>query len=86
MVESWYRAHGRHDLAWRATRDPWAILVSEVMLHQTQVPRVVARYDDFLAEFPTPEAMAAAGPGAVIAAWGNLGYPRRAWRLWKPRR
>ncbi len=53
------------------------------MLHQTQVPRVAARYDDFLAEFPTPEAMAAAGPGAVIAAWGNLGYPRRARRLWE---
>jgi A/G-specific adenine glycosylase len=79
----WYQAHGRHDLAWRATRDPWEILVSEVMLHQTQVPRVTARYDDFVAEFPTPAAMAAAGPGAVIAAWGNLGYPRRARRLWE---
>ena len=63
--------------------DPWAILVSEVMLHQTQVPRVAARYDDFLDEFPTPAAMAAAGPGAVITAWGNLGYPRRARRLWE---
>ena len=79
----WYDADGRHDLPWRATRDPWAILVSEVMLHQTQVPRVAARYDDFLAEFPTPAAMAAAGPGAVIAAWDNLGYPRRARRLWE---
>ena len=82
-LDAWYRAHGRHDLAWRATRDPWAILVSEVMLHQTQVPRVAARYDDFLGEFPTPAAMATAGPGAVIAAWGNLGYPRRARRLWE---
>jgi A/G-specific adenine glycosylase len=59
------------------------VLVSEVMLHQTQVPRVAARFDDFLAAFPTPAAMAAAGPAAVITAWGNLGYPRRARRLWE---
>ena len=52
------------------------------MLHQTQVPRVAATYDGFLARFPTPAAMAAAGPGAVISAWGRLGYPRRARRLW----
>ncbi len=77
----WYLAHGRHDLPWRATRDPWAVLVSEVMLHQTQVARVAAVYDDFLARFPTPAAMAAVAPGAVIAAWGRLGYPRRARRL-----
>jgi A/G-specific adenine glycosylase len=78
----WYEEHGRHDLEWRATRDRWAILVSEVMLHQTQVPRVAAAYPAFLARFPTPEAMAVAGPGAVIEAWGRLGYPRRARRLW----
>ena len=78
----WYEQHGRHDLEWRGTRDPWAILVSEVMLHQTQVPRVAATYAAFLARFPTPEAMADAGPGAVIEAWGRLGYPRRARRLW----
>jgi A/G-specific adenine glycosylase len=53
------------------------------MLHQTQVTRVAAVYDDFLARFPTPSSMAAAGPGAVIAAWGRLGYPRRARRLWE---
>jgi A/G-specific adenine glycosylase len=78
----WYEAHGRHDLPWRSTRDRWAILVSEVMLHQTQVPRVAAVFDWFLARFPTPDAMAAAGPGAVIEAWGRLGYPRRARRLY----
>jgi A/G-specific adenine glycosylase len=78
----WYEEHGRHDLPWRLTRDRWAILVSEVMLHQTQVPRVAAVFDDFLQRFPTPEAMAAAGPGAVIGAWGRLGYPRRARRLY----
>jgi A/G-specific adenine glycosylase len=59
------------------------VLVSETMLHQTQVSRVAAVYDDFLARFPTPEAMAEAGPGAVITAWGRLGYPRRARRLWE---
>jgi A/G-specific adenine glycosylase len=53
------------------------------MLHQTQVARVAAVFDDFLERFPSPEAMAAAGPGAVIAAWGRLGYPRRARRLWE---
>ena len=81
-LAAWYRAHGRHDLPWRSTRDRWAVLVSEVMLHQTQVPRVAAVYDDFLARFPTPAAMADAGPAAVIAAWGRLGYPRRARRLY----
>jgi A/G-specific adenine glycosylase len=59
------------------------VLVSEVMLHQTQVPRVAAVFDDFVAQFPTPAAMAASGPGPVIAAWGRLGYPRRARRLWE---
>ena len=53
------------------------------MLHQTQVPRVAAAWPEFIARFPTPEAMAAAGPGTVIAAWGRLGYPRRARRLWE---
>ena len=79
----WYEESGRHALPWRATRDRWAVLVSEVMLHQTQVPRVAAVYDAFLARFPTPDAMADAGPGAVIEAWGRLGYPRRARRLWE---
>jgi A/G-specific adenine glycosylase len=79
----WYRKHGRHGLAWRATRDRWTVLVSEVMLHQTQVPRVAAVFDGFMAEFPTPQALAAAGPAAVITAWGRLGYPRRARWLWE---
>jgi len=82
-LAEWYAAHGRHDLPWRATRDRWAVLVSEVMLHQTQVPRVAAVYDAFFARFPTPERMAAAGPADVIRAWGRLGYPRRARRLWE---
>lgn len=77
----WYAAHGRHDLPWRATRDPWAVLVSEVMLQQTQVTRVLDVWPAFMAEFPDAATMAAASPGAVIAAWGRLGYPRRARRL-----
>src|SRR3954469_22773272 len=52
------------------------------MLHQTQVPRVAAAWPAFIGRFPTPDAMAAAGPGAVIQAWGRLGYPRRARRLY----
>lgn len=59
------------------------MLVSEVMLAQTQVGRVAGVWDPFMARFPTPQAMAAASAGEVIAAWGNLGYPRRARRLWE---
>jgi A/G-specific adenine glycosylase len=58
------------------------VLVSEVMLHQTQVARVAVAWPEFIGRFPTPRAMADAGPGAVIEAWGRLGYPRRARRLW----
>jgi len=82
-LAAWYATHGRHDLAWRTTRDRWAVLVSEIMLHQTQVPRVAAAWPDFIDRFPTPDAMAAEPAGAVITAWGRLGYPRRARRLWE---
>jgi A/G-specific adenine glycosylase len=82
-ITAWYAREGRHDLAWRRTRDRWAVLVSEVMLHQTQVSRVEAVWPGFIARFPSPHAMADAGPGAVITAWGTLGYPRRARRLWE---
>lgn len=78
---AWYEQHGRHDLPWRATRDRWAVLTSEVMLHQTQVARVERAWPEFLSRFPTPAAMAAAGPAAVIRAWDRLGYPRRARHL-----
>jgi A/G-specific adenine glycosylase len=74
----WYEQHGRHDLPWRATADPWAILVSEVMLQQTQVARVAGRWESFLARWPTPEACAAAPLPAVLREWQGLGYPRRA--------
>ncbi len=74
-------AQERRDLPWRATRDPWAILVSEVMLQQTQVPRVIPRWFDFLAAYPTPAACAAASLGDVLRGWQGLGYPRRARNL-----
>jgi A/G-specific adenine glycosylase len=77
---AWYSQSGR-DLPWRTTRDPYAILVSEVMLQQTQVERVLPRYDAWLARWPTAEALAAASPGEAIVAWQGLGYNRRAVNL-----
>jgi len=69
------------DLPWRRTRDPWAILVSEVMLQQTQVPRVMPKWFAFLDAFPTPSACAAASLADVLRLWQGLGYPRRARNL-----
>lgn len=71
----------RRDLPWRRTRDPWAVLVSELMLQQTQVVRVVPRYEAFLERFPTPTVCAAAPVGEVVRAWEGLGYNRRAVNL-----
>ncbi len=76
----WYRVHQR-DLPWRRTRDPYHILVSEIMLQQTQVDRVLPKYRAFLERFPTLEALAAAPAGDVIRAWAGLGYNRRALNL-----
>ncbi|MCX8007839.1 MAG: A/G-specific adenine glycosylase [Coriobacteriia bacterium] len=72
-----YRQHGR-DLPWRSTRDPYAILVSEVMLQQTQVSRVVPKYEEFLRAFPTVQALADAPLAEVLRVWSGLGYNRRA--------
>ncbi len=77
---AWY-AHNRRALPWRATHDPYALLVSEVMLQQTQASRVIPYYEAFLARFPTAEALAAAKPRNVLEAWSGLGYNRRALRL-----
>ncbi|MDH4351272.1 MAG: A/G-specific adenine glycosylase, partial [Gemmatimonadota bacterium] len=76
----WFRANGR-DLPWRATRDPYRIAVSEFMLQQTQVSRVLDYYPRFLRRFPTLEALAKARPRAVREAWEGLGYYRRAENL-----
>jgi A/G-specific adenine glycosylase len=80
LLLTWYAEHGR-DLPWRRTRDPYAILVSEVMLQQTQVPRVVPRYLDWLERWPTVQALAVAPLADVIRAWQGLGYNRRAVNL-----
>lgn len=69
------------DLPWRASRDPWAVLVSEVMLQQTQVERVIPKWLAFLDAYPTLTACAAAPLGDVLRLWQGLGYPRRAQRL-----
>jgi A/G-specific adenine glycosylase len=76
----WY-ARVRRPLPWRATRDPYALLVSEVMLQQTQAARVVPYYEAFLARFPDAAALAAAPVRDVLAAWSGLGYNRRALAL-----
>src|SRR6266550_1646391 len=77
---SWY-AREKRDLPWRSTSDPYAILVSEIMLQQTQVDRVLPKYQQFLAIFPTLAALAAAPTAEVISAWVPLGYNTRAVRL-----
>src|SRR5680860_903020 len=77
---AWWQAN-RRDLPWRNTRDPYAILVSEVMLQQTQVDRVVPHYDRWLECFPTIQTLAEAPTAEVIQLWAGLGYNRRAVNL-----
>jgi A/G-specific adenine glycosylase len=81
-LREWFALNGRHDLPWRQTMDPWAVLVSEVMLQQTSVARVLPRWDRFLARWPTPQACAAEPLAEVLREWQGLGYPRRARALW----
>ncbi len=69
------------DLPWRRTRDPWSILVAEVMLQQTQALRVVPKWEAFIEAYPTPRACSAASLGDVLRLWQGLGYPRRARNL-----
>ena len=77
---SWSEAT-RRDLPWRRTRDPWAVLVSELMLQQTQVSRVIPKWHAFLARFPTVRECASAAAGDVVRLWAGLGYNRRALSL-----
>jgi A/G-specific adenine glycosylase len=80
-VLDWYAGHAR-DLPWRRPgTTPWGVLVSEIMLQQTPVARVLPAYLDWLQRWPTPGALAADPPGEAVRAWGRLGYPRRALRL-----
>ncbi|MDH3706603.1 MAG: A/G-specific adenine glycosylase [Acidimicrobiia bacterium] len=77
---AWGRTE-RRDLPWRRTRDPWAVLVSELMLQQTQVARVVPRYEAFIARYPDPASCAAASQADIVRQWEGLGYNRRARHL-----
>jgi A/G-specific adenine glycosylase len=80
-VLDWYARTAR-DLPWRRPgTPPWAVLISEVMLQQTPVTRVLPAYSSWLSRWPTPDALAAESPGEAVRAWGKLGYPRRALRL-----
>lgn len=81
LLGAWYDGH-RRDLPWRSPdRTPWGVLVSEVMLQQTPVARVVPAWTEWLQRWPTPSDLAATPPGEAVRAWGRLGYPRRALRL-----
>jgi len=79
-LRAWYRRNAR-DLPWRRTRDAYQVLVSELMLQQTQVGRVIPKYGEFLTRFPTLQAVAAATPAQVCEAWSGLGYYARARNL-----
>ena len=81
LVWAYWKKEGRHTLPWRETTDPYQILVSEVMLQQTQVERVIPLYRAFLLSFPTVEALAKAPLSNVLIRWQGLGYNRRAQRL-----
>ena len=81
LLRSWY-AQSARELPWRhRSASPWAVLVSEIMLQQTPVSRVLPAYIEWLERWPTPAALAASSPGDAVRAWGRLGYPRRALRL-----
>jgi A/G-specific adenine glycosylase len=87
-VWGYYRLHGRHNLPWRqvdatGALDPYAVLVSEIMLQQTQVPRVVPKFEAFMRAFPSVQDLAAATLADVLRLWVGLGYNRRAKFLWQ---
>ena len=81
-VIGWFEREAR-ELPWRGDAgaiDPWAVLVSEFMLQQTQASRVIPQFEAWMTRWPTPSSLAAEAPGEAVRAWGRLGYPRRA--LW----
>ena len=78
-ITQWF-AKNKRDLPWRTTT-PWGVMVSEFMLQQTPVARVLPKWNEWMARWPTPAELAIATPAQVITAWGRLGYPRRALRL-----
>src|SRR6185295_5980303 len=77
-VLSYWKKNGRHLLPWRKTTDPYKILVSEIMLQQTQVPRVIEKYQDFIKAFPNTRRLAKAHLTDVLKVWSGMGYNRRA--------
>lgn len=77
-ILSHYQKHGRKDLPWKKTTDPYKILVSEIMLQQTQVSRVIPKYEQFLQQFPTVSDLANAKESKLLSVWQGLGYWRRA--------
>lgn len=86
IVWDFYKEQGRHDLPWRRTRSPYKILVSEIMLQQTQVERVLPYYKKWLQQFPTVQSLAQVPLSHVLIAWQGLGYNRRAKALWESAR
>ena len=78
---AWQRVHGRHDLPWQRTRDPYRVWLSEVMLQQTQVEAVIPYYRRFLERFPDVVALARASEDEVLRLWSGLGYYARARNL-----
>lgn len=86
IVYDHYKREGRHTLPWRQTYDPYSIMVSELMLQQTQVLRVIPKYEAFLKRFPTVESLARAELRAVLVLWQGLGYNRRAKHLYEAAR
>src|SRR5947209_12939929 len=81
LVVRWQKRHGRRDLPWQLTRDPYRIWLSEIMLQQTQVAVVIPYFERFVARFPDVRALAAAGLDEVLALWSGLGYYGRARNL-----
>lgn len=86
VVLSHYKKHARNNLPWRKTSDPWKILVSEIMLQQTQADRVIPYYEKFIQLFPTPRSLARSSLARVLKVWSGLGYNRRAKYLWEASR
>jgi A/G-specific adenine glycosylase len=80
-IVAWQKRHGRHDLPWQNTRDPYRIWLSEIMLQQTQVATVIPYYSRFLEKFPTLRKLASASEDEVLALWSGLGYYSRGRNL-----
>jgi A/G-specific adenine glycosylase len=81
-ILGWYKVHKR-DLPWRKSRDPYSILISEVMSQQTQIPRVIPKFNNWMERFPTVQVLAKASTADILRAWSGLGYNRRALYLQK---